>query len=306
MSGEYGRALDDKAFFMREVEQIKFRTPNVSKVEVGKILYSGLQLSETYYLSPDMQRALIDAATKLPDTFFVEPSTVPSRFGYFYLPAGFKMSSFYFNTDEVVYLDEATITALVWLPAGPEQPGGYRVMALSHDKISTFLHCGSMGIAENLAISGAGVVEDVRKELTLASLSDGVSQEEIEAIAANRSFAFRLLIASWLFIQQQITVATVEHVDRATAKRAMRAGIAPEVRVIRLRRMYNSSKDVGKDDSEHHAVDWQYQWIVRGHWRNQPYPSLHTVKPIWIAPVVKGPKNKPLKPVSEKVFAVVR
>jgi hypothetical protein len=34
--------------------------------------------------------------------------------------------------------------------------------------------------------------------------------------------------------------------------------------------------------------------VVRGHWRNQWYPSLNARRPLWIAPYLKGPDDAPL------------
>jgi hypothetical protein len=36
------------------------------------------------------------------------------------------------------------------------------------------------------------------------------------------------------------------------------------------------------------------RFIVRGHWRNQWYPSEGRNKPIWIMPYVKGPDGAPV------------
>ncbi|MGA2669837.1 MAG: hypothetical protein ABSF21_00215 [Dehalococcoidia bacterium] len=57
---------------------------------------------------------------------------------------------------------------------------------------------------------------------------------------------------------------------------------------------------------EHRDVDWQYRWLVRGHWRQQWYRSDNTHRAIWITPYIKGPENKPLKKPSVNLFAVIR
>jgi hypothetical protein len=51
---------------------------------------------------------------------------------------------------------------------------------------------------------------------------------------------------------------------------------------------------------------WGYQWIVSGHWRRQYYPASDAHKPVYIAPYVKGPADKPLKAPTGDVFAVTR
>ena len=72
------------------------------------------------------------------------------------------------------------------------------------------------------------------------------------------------------------------------------------VRVIVLRRKASDGRDVSEQD------DWTCRWIVRGHWRNQWYRSTQLHHPVWIAPYVKGPENKPLKMPTKDVFAVRR
>ncbi len=40
-------------------------------------------------------------------------------------------------------------------------------------------------------------------------------------------------------------------------------------------------------------VEWSRRWLVRGHWRNQWYPSEQVHRTIWISPYVKGPEDRP-------------
>jgi len=43
------------------------------------------------------------------------------------------------------------------------------------------------------------------------------------------------------------------------------------------------------------TVEWQRRWMVRGHWRLQPYgPERKLRRTQWIDPYVKGPEDKPL------------
>jgi hypothetical protein len=40
-------------------------------------------------------------------------------------------------------------------------------------------------------------------------------------------------------------------------------------------------------------VEWSHRWLVRGHWRQQWYPTLNEHRLIYINPHVKGPESKP-------------
>lgn len=79
----------------------------------------------------------------------------------------------------------------------------------------------------------------------------------------------------------------------------------PDVRVVSIHpgtpnaQVYNEGD--GRDATYRQR---HHRWIVRGHWRQQPYPSLGegVTKPIWIAAYVKGPEGAPLL-TSPKVIA---
>jgi hypothetical protein len=107
------------------------------------------------------------------------------------------------------------------------------------------------------------------------------------------------------FMQQKILVANTVRAERHARKRLERQGFPhePLIRVVELRRREGVLKHESSQNAE---VDWSCQWVVRGHWRQQFYPSKHANQPIWITPYVKGPQDKPLKPPRATVFAVVR
>jgi hypothetical protein len=100
-------------------------------------------------------------------------------------------------------------------------------------------------------------------------------------------------------VMQRIADVSVLNPDRATRKRAKRAGVGSSVNVVRLRRPEHLS-DPGPD---HHKVEWSHQWIVSGHWRWQWYPSIQAHRQIWISPYVKGPEGKELI-IKPRVFDV--
>jgi hypothetical protein len=53
-------------------------------------------------------------------------------------------------------------------------------------------------------------------------------------------------------------------------------------------------------------VDWQWQWTVRGHWRNQFHPSTGLHSPTFIEAYLKGPESAPLKPDTLSMFVAKR
>ena len=122
--------------------------------------------------------------------------------------------------------------------------------------------------------------------------------DDTDSSLKNLSFIGAML----LFLDQRILRYTQERPDRATRRRLPVFEVEPVVRVIQLRRVNYQAHD----SSEHEAVEWSCQWLVRGFWRNQWYPSLGYHQPKWIAPYIKGPADKPLKAPRADIFAVVR
>jgi hypothetical protein len=118
----------------------------------------------------------------------------------------------------------------------------------------------------------------------------------------------RMLHAYWLLMNQTVTHLTEAEIPRAMAKRARRMEIPDRVTVVALRRI----------EGQHHGesdVDWQYRWLVRGHWRWQHVSEHHPAAErdpeggfrarVWVRPHVKGPDDKPFH-LTEKVYALVR
>ena len=103
----------------------------------------------------------------------------------------------------------------------------------------------------------------------------------------------------WLLMRQPLARESTEMPDRTARRRAVREGREPPpVRVIHLRRPSSSSGQSGEP-----AV-WHHRWIVRGHWRMQPWgPGRQQRRPVWIAPFVKGPEGAPMLG-GEKVYVL--
>lgn len=104
----------------------------------------------------------------------------------------------------------------------------------------------------------------------------------------------------WLLMRQPLASDTPAVYDRTARRRFQREGRQPPpVRVIALRHPPGSPSSGGGGDRE-----WHHRWIVRGHWRMQPWgPRRELTRPVWIAPYPKGPEGAPLLG-GEKVYIV--
>ncbi|MCF1592462.1 hypothetical protein [Streptomyces muensis] len=115
----------------------------------------------------------------------------------------------------------------------------------------------------------------------------------------------RLIQATWLLMGQSLATSERVAADRASRRRIQRIDrdYGTEVRLIRLRR---ARTDRGADPAERPGTrEYQHRWVVKGHWRDQWYPSRGTHKPIWISPYIAGPEDAPLIG-GEKVFVLAR
>lgn len=142
-------------------------------------------------------------------------------------------------------------------------------------------------------------------DVTFAGVREGASIGELDA--ETRTPTIKALIKFWtaaaLWLEQRIIVAPVERPNRACRRRMERENAHTEgLRVVRLRKA--EARD--HSDASSGPATWSCQWIVRGHWRQQYYPSTGERSPLWIMPYVKGPEDAPLKTPGATVFAVTR
>jgi hypothetical protein len=114
--------------------------------------------------------------------------------------------------------------------------------------------------------------------------------------------------AASVFLRQEFITLTPASVERHARKRLERAGVVtfPPIQVVQLRKTHPRRPYETPEQYEARSLEHDFQWTVRGHVRQQWYPSLQEHLPIYIHPHIKGPEGKPLKPRAEKIFAVVR
>ena len=116
---------------------------------------------------------------------------------------------------------------------------------------------------------------------------------------------YRWICSASMFLEQRIIQNAPVPIGRHVAHRASKLNVAPTCNVVQMRRLDRRRPDgLVQDDTA--PIEWQCQWLVRGHWRQQFYPSAGRHVPRWIAPYIKGPDDKPMKPPQRTVFAVKR
>jgi len=115
---------------------------------------------------------------------------------------------------------------------------------------------------------------------------------------------YRWICSASMFVEQRIAENAPVRVGKHVARRAHTLDVSPTCSVVQMRRLDRRRReDEGGQDT---AAYWQCQWLVRGHWRQQFYPRAHRHVPRWIAPYIKGPFDKPMRPPKPTMFVVKR
>jgi hypothetical protein len=100
----------------------------------------------------------------------------------------------------------------------------------------------------------------------------------------------RLMYSFWRLCEQQIAAVQDAPAGHSAQVTAARAGVAPDVRVVALRRAGPSARPAAQAGPH----QWHHHWVVRMHKVRQWYPSLGQHKVIYCGPFVKGDTAKPL------------
>ncbi|BEL04987.1 hypothetical protein Q0Z83_031780 [Actinoplanes sichuanensis] len=199
---------------------------------------------------------------------------------------------------QAAYEDQARIVAVSWGPVdNPHWKAGGLWMSFYAvtDKTTDDLLAGHPAAAARARAMLPPLPVD--NEAAIAWRPDGAPPEEYMLTGADDqhgTLAWTRLVFATFQLAAQANLAETEDqtTPRPERRRTERAGLPPrDVRVIRLRRTVAAARDAEQAGA---GRDWQHRWIVRGHWRNQWYPSLGDHRPLWIAPYLKGPTDAPL------------
>jgi len=250
-------------------------------------LYGG----ETFYCSPSIVDIVSTVAETLPGAWRFEKSIFPTPAGFIWLAKSVPTPS------------GSMIRAITWVPAGVEDD----VVVIKLPEFGTGKLPDFDRIALTFFLESGGVRFAV--PLTAVLMRIGTSLASSEGMRGDGGvlhnkeaalFKIRFFAALLAFMEQRLFITSSSKISRAARRRLKQRTDKDAVRVILLRRVARSSHA-----HEQENIDWSCRWVVRGHWRNQWYPSLHYNKPLWITPYIKGPEDKPLKRTEANLFAVV-
>lgn len=112
------------------------------------------------------------------------------------------------------------------------------------------------------------------------------------------------VVAAGTFLRQRLLSAEKQPTSRAVLRRLKPHEFRPYTRVVALRRTQQKAPVLAGENTV--SREYQWQWTVRGHVRQQWYPSTQSHLPVWIHPHVAGPEDKPLKPRTTPIISVRR
>ncbi|MBM0260119.1 hypothetical protein [Micromonospora sp. 4G55] len=98
-----------------------------------------------------------------------------------------------------------------------------------------------------------------------------------------------VLYAFWRIQEQPIATVAAPPLDRPARRRALRASLRHDTRVVMLRRTNPVAEPTDGEAKWHYRV----RFLVRGHWRRLVNPDGQPYR-IWIHSYIKGPDGAPL------------
>ena len=256
--------------------------PALSIRALQQIMVNMFSQADTYYVSGEIADVLVGGVDTLPNTPLgdIRPSS-PYGWAYFERPV---LCPFLGPSDE-----PWKIKAIVWGPSSSwRSDKGLNIGIFVQNPWSVHFQCSGMTAVSWEAgwDSPWAVTEGADPEYR--DLSNWIS---------------KLVFSFFAFIRQECV-----SIQAAPASRPIRRHLPktfnaePVIRIIQLRR-----RGPAINGGETQSRDYSCRWLVRGHWRNQFYPSSKSHRPRFIPAYVKGPDDKPLKqPAKVSLFAVVR
>lgn len=293
-------ALENQLSLMQRHESSD--RPGRGNNAVWAITHKLLTTGDTYYLAGDIDDLIISAGGQ-PDilTLVLTDDLIPSPAGFCWTADEcYVESPFGDAKSEAVHSFGWTIIS----GQGPATDEGMNVrlhgmtdelIEQSTDTEREFWMVAFSRVDEDPALTGCGALSWRFGETLGAACKRASHQPD--------TVWLRKMASLFAFIRQRIIVPIGSRPDRATRRRlGIRCEAEPIIQIIKLRRPAYLRRH---HDAEEQAVAWQCRWLVSGHWRQHWYPKLEIHQPLWIAPHVKGPEDKPVR-TPKKLFAVVQ
>lgn len=283
-----------------------------------------LTMGHTFYVAPTMQTLVTAAAESMPQEHLV-PSDLPSEQGFLWIPGGIgsiDVNGNLLKHSAALWSAYGGKVEIVWLvdKNDPEDSGNIKLRKQFGDihmiQRLTVNHVSHMTFGEPIPIKqGPTALKPEGVEIKFIPGADGSLRVATRGAGAQEwaeetnwvprtDPSLRWLLACWRLMQQTVTSVIDESAPRVLRRQLERVKLNDKaVSVIQLR-----SRTLAENRGEGEGREWDHQWLVRGHWRNQPCKDTDgawTSRLVWIHPYVKGPEDKPLL-VRDHVYSLVR
>jgi hypothetical protein len=274
-------SMKDKGTYPYRIQDGEDREEN-AEADLPQLEIGRLYRADPIYVDPEMHELIKVAA----ETFEPEPllpSDLITPNGFVLFPEAFTVTDIKWRT--------VTWRAALWQTLTVHYVDGPKQAIL----ISLYSHTDDHGHDEDLKH-----LQDFPTKLALLHIAPWNFNVELPK-DDRAKMPLRQLQTFFRISQQHITVPESVQPSRATRRRAKKAKMPEKnVTVIRLRRAKT------KPEHEGEPVAWSHRWVVRGHWRNQWFPSLNAHRQIYIHDFIKGPEDKPLLITERRAFELVQ
>lgn len=110
-----------------------------------------------------------------------------------------------------------------------------------------------------------------------------------------------LALSAWTLMQMPTVAETVTRTEAGAKLRSGKRDLPREVKVIDMRRLARKPRPEDGEEGDGKRT-YTHQWVVRGHWRQQPVGKGRSERrTTWVPSYLKGPEGAPFLP-SETVF----
>lgn len=307
----YYKAMEMKARWLRYVMEGKLRIDTREEARDSVVHNYGhiLERGDLYYIDRRFCQLVDHARKSVPDDLAFELPWLLSKVGFLWIEEPFAVPEF-----DPVYLNQVD-------PDGKirEHFSGEFQLKLNAfgwfylPEVAAVQCCLFLGYNQWRATSdgfGAWSYFALRdgQKLLPREIEFESKQRSDGAYPLNRetelNHEIRWAYTAFHLMAQKLTMVKKHEPDRTMKKLARREDFRePQpFHVVTLRRMDEDRRKEGG----HAIVDWQWQWDVKGHWRQQWYPKEGVHKPVFIESYIKGPPDKPFKPGGMKIYAAER
>ena len=316
MKSEYIKALEIRVQWLQWAieEGYLSHAPDVVLNNYSK----NLKVGDTFFMNKNFCSLVEHARLTVPDELVFDSNWLQSKYGWLWIEEPFVVPDIEAKESQSLYklVDHVKISAIGWMPIpeGLKTEKGFsgREGRIAGPGATHFLMFQDFNLHKPgvrgfgcwsyfMLMDGDKLLERIHQFEESTGIDEG--KYKIDR-SSDMLHEIRWVYAAFYLMAQRLSVNIHHKTDRSTKRRGIREDrpVPDFIRIVSLRRLEADRKREGAVEK----VEWQWQWEVRGHWRNQWYSSEGIHKPKFVEAYIKGPQDKPLKPPGHKLFVAVR